>query len=104
MQTVNEKSPIFVTFTFTDENGVPLAPTTADWRLDEADGTQIVDWTAIPSPTDSENITIPGSNNVIVDQKHVKEVKVIGVRVDEGLPGEAHNAIRYNVKNLVGSP
>jgi hypothetical protein len=105
METVNEKSPIFVTFNFFDKDGAPLAPTTAHWRLDNvADGVEIVPWTSIGSPGVSETIIIPGTDNVINDETHHKEVKVIGIRVDEGLPGEAHSALRYNVQNLIGSP
>ena len=88
---------------FTDELGAPLIPATVDYRIDDrTNGTLIVDWTALPTPAATMNFTIPGDKNTIEDEDHVKEVQIFGVRVDDGLPGEGHSELIYNVINLVG--
>jgi hypothetical protein len=103
MLTVNEKSPVQMTMVFTDFDGSPLIPTTVEWRLDNrTEDTQIVDWTALGSPASTMTVTVPGSNNVIADDTHAREVMIFGVRLDSGLAGEAHSQHAYNVKNLKG--
>jgi len=103
MLTVNEKSPIFMTVNFTDENGAPLVPTSVDWRLDDmTNNTEIVPWTVFAGPASTMTLTILGSNNVIDNQVHVKELHVFGIRVDDGLPGEGYSELSYNVLNLIG--
>ncbi len=100
---VNEKSPLFMTMVFKDELDAPLVPTTVDWRLDDkTNGTEVVPWTSLPSPASTMTFTIPGDNNTIEDETHVKELQVFGIRVDDGLPGEAHSELIYNVVNLIG--
>jgi len=103
MLAVNEKSPVFMTMAFTDEFDAPLVPATVEWRLDDKeDDTEIVPWTNIPTPTSTMNLTVPGSDNNIKDEKHVKETKMFGVRVDAGFAGEGHAEFHYNVVNLTG--
>lgn len=105
MSTVNEKSPIYITINFKDEVGDPLIPTTVDWRLDDVTHdteTEIVAWTALTSPAATMTLVVPGSNNAIVDEDHIVENRVLGVRADSGLGSEAHAEIAYDVINLVG--
>ncbi len=100
---VNEKSPIRMTMVFTDEDGLPLTPNTVDWRLDDmTNDAEVVAWTSLPGPTSTMVITVPGSNNVIDDDEHVVEKHTFGVRVDDGLAGEAYAELTYNVANLSG--
>jgi len=98
---VNEKSPLYLTFTFKDEVGAPLVPTTVEWRLDNVEtGTQVVDWTNIGSPASSMAHTIPGTNNTIVNTLNVREERAFGLRLNAGLPAEAHQEFKYHVINL----
>lgn len=98
---VNEKSPIFITMVFTDENGDPLIPQTVDYQIyDRTNDTEIVAWTALPGPASTMNFTIAGDRNTIEDESHVKEIQIFGIRVDEGLAGEGHSELIYNVLNL----
>ncbi len=100
---VNEKSPLYMTMVFTDELDAPLIPTTVDYRLDDrTNGNEVVPWTSLPSPAATMNFTVPGDKNTIEDETHVKEVQIFGVRVDDGLPGEGHSELIYNVLNLQG--
>ena len=99
--TVNEKSPLFMTVSFKDEVGDPLVPTTVEWRLDDLETTQeVVGWTNLPGPTADMNVTIPASNHVIINDGSVREERVFGVRINVGLGAEAHQEFRYHVLNL----
>ncbi len=92
-----------MTLVFTDEVGDPLIPATVDYRIDDmTNGTEIVAWTSLPSPAATMTFTIPGDNNTIEDEVHVKETQIFGVRVDDGLPGEGHSEFIYSVLNLTG--
>ncbi len=88
---------------FTDQAGDPLIPATVEYRLDDrTNNTEIVPWTSLPSPASTMNFTIAGDKNTIEDESHVKEIQIFGIRLDEGLAGEAHSELIYNVINLVG--
>ncbi len=103
MQTVNEKSPLRMTMVFTDFDGSPLTPNTVEWRLDDkTNDAEIVAWTVLASPNSTMTVVIPGDDNIIEDNAHVKELQVFGVRVDDGLAGESHSEFVYNVLNLSG--
>ena len=103
MHAVNEKSALYMTMTFKDENGDPLVPAKVEWRLDDlTNDTEVVGWTNIPSPASTMTFVIPGDNNTIEDETHVKEQQVFGIRVDEGGVGEAHEELVYSVLNLTG--
>lgn len=105
MLSVNEKSPAFMTMNFTDENKLPLVPTSVDWRLDDVvDGikTEIVPWTPLSGLASTMAVTIAGVNNAINDGTRVSERKAFGVRVDDGLSGEGYAELQYNVLNLHG--
>jgi len=100
---VNEKSPLYMTIVFTDEVGDPLIPNIVEWRLDDVElGTEIVAWTNIPTPTSTMNFTIPSTNNLIVNSNEVREERAFGIRANEGMPSEAHQEFRYHVINLIG--
>ena len=90
-----------MTINFKDENGDPLAPTTAEWRLDDSEmETAIVAWTNMPTPAASMSVIIPGTNNVIVDDTSIREERVFSIRANSGLPAEAHQEFMYHVLNL----
>jgi len=101
-RTVNEKSPLCITMTFTDENGDPLIPSTVDWRLDDMEtGTTIVDWTALSSPAATMYHTIEAQYNLINDEaNNIREAQMFTVRINETLQSEAHAEYKYHVVNL----
>lgn len=104
MLSVREKSPLFMTMNFKDELDAPLIPSKVEWRLDDkTNNTEIVPWTNLASPAATMSVVIPGDNNTIEDETHVKEIQAFGLRLDDGLPGEAHQELLYNVLNLIGA-
>jgi len=103
--TVNEKSSLYMTLKFTDENGAVLVPTTVHWRLDNLETdpiAEIVAWTLLPSPASTMNMVIPSGNNIISDETQIRERRAFGIRVDDGLLGEGHEELEYHVMNLTG--
>jgi hypothetical protein len=103
-RTVNEKSPLHMTVGFKDEDGNPLVPTTAEWRLDDREtDTQIVDWTNMPTPAASMAVVIPGAEHVIVDEDKVREKRTFGIRANGGLAAEAFQEYHYHVLNIYGT-
>lgn len=102
-RTVNERSPLYMTVAFTDENGDPLVPSSVEWRLDDLElETTIVDWTNLPAPSSTMSVVIGATKNTIVDEDNVREERMFGVRVDNGLDTEAHAEYKYHVINLRG--
>ncbi len=92
-----------MTLAFTDEVGDPLVPTTVEWRLDaKTTPAEVVPWTGLPSPASTMTLTIPGSDNAIGDETNVSELMAFGIRVDDGLIGEAHAEFPYRIINLTG--
>ncbi len=103
MLSVNEKSPIEMTVVFTDAAGDPLTPSTVEWRVDDlTNGAEVKAWTALGGISDTMTVVVPGSDNVIDKDQHVKEVQLFGIRIDDGLAGEGHAELEYNVLNLKG--
>lgn len=100
-RTVNEKSPIIFTVVLTDEEGAPLVPSTAEWRVDDVlSSTEVVGWTNIPGPTDTLIVTVAGEYNMIIDEENTREGRVFGIRINDGLEGEAHDEYKFHVLNL----
>lgn len=103
-QVINEQSALFLTFTFTDENGDPIVPSTIEWRLDDiTNDTEVVGWTNIGSPATSVNVTISAQNNLISNQDNVYETRRVTVRIDEGQSTEGNQEKEYRIKNLHGT-
>jgi hypothetical protein len=103
VEIVDEKSPLYATFTFTDEDGAAVIPNSVDWRIDDiTNGVQILDWQSVSVVTNPTQITVPGSDNAISDQTHISELRALTVRVDDGLPSEHYADKYYRIKNLHG--
>ena len=99
--TVNEKSPLYMTMAFTDENGDPLVPSTVEWKLDDIEQqSEIVPWTSLGGLAAIMNVVIPSANNAIVTETSVREERMFSVRVNDGLLAEAHEQFQYHVLNL----
>ena len=100
--TIRERSPVFLTVNFTDENNNPVTPLTVDWRLDDvSNGQEVLDWQS-ETPANPLTFTVPAANNTIIDDSRDSELKEVVVRVDNGAQTEAHETIRYTVENIAG--
>jgi hypothetical protein len=100
---INEGSALYFTFTFKDENGAPVIPTSIDWRLDDVtNNVQVLDWAAIGVPAASVNITVEGANNAISAQTNAIEERKVTVRINSGGPDAAYQDKTYKLQNLYG--
>lgn len=97
---VDEGSAAFVTFTFRDEDGNLITPSTVEWRLDDlTNDANIVDWTVI-TPDTSVSVQCTGAHNSISAESKQYELREVSVRIDNGLATQAYKSKRYKVKNL----
>lgn len=105
---INELSALFLTFTFTDEAGDPVVPTTIDWRVDIVDDphtpVEVLDWTVIGSPATSVDVQVGGGDNSITDSTKTYERRLVTVRMDSTLSTQAFQQKYYRIKNLQATP
>ena len=94
----NERSAIAITARFR-ASGADTTPTNVYWRLDDAGGCQIQDWTSVTAD-DEVSITIGAGLNAILNCFRLSEAKILTVMADRGLAGQFSAAYRYDVKNL----
>ena len=100
---VNEKSPLFLTIVFKDENDAPVTPVSADWRLDDReDDTEIVGWTSLGATASTMSHVIEAQYNAISNETKTQERRTFTVRMDVGLSTEAHQWLHYEVLNGFG--
>lgn len=99
----NELSVITFTIRPFDEDGDAFTPTNARYRLDDkTSGNSIIGWTTIDSVdlSTSMDITIAASNNSIINDSLVEEVKVLTVETDFGTDNAHVEEHEYTVVNL----
>lgn len=102
----NERSTVIVTCNFLDEDGDPVTPDSATYRIDdEASRTSIVPVTAIGSLDESVDIVITSDQNYIVRRRNPSEVRTLTTEWDYiGDAGAMHGTAQYQYRllNLYG--
>jgi hypothetical protein len=102
----NERSLVVIRATFTDEDGDPVTPTAATYRVDdEASRTSIVPSTALSGLSSSKDIAITSDQNFIVRPRKSEEIRTVTVEFDytsEFGPAHATAQYRYKLLNLYG--
>lgn len=103
---VNEKTDLVVTVTFFDEDGLPVSPTAATYRVDDKENhTVLLTTTAFPSLSTSVDLELDGDLNKMVRERHLSEIRTLTVEFDYNTPsGLKHGTAqyRYKVVNLYG--
>lgn len=106
MDTINESTTAFQTITFLNENGVPIVPTAATYRLDDEASEHVIKAdTTISGLASSVTITLSTTDNAIVNATEKYDVHVLTVEWDyTGSHGATHGADfkRFKVINLLG--
>jgi hypothetical protein len=78
-------------------------PTTIHYRVDcLSTKTRITDWTLVSSPAASRTIVITSTENQILDDSHLMEVKQLTVKADDGLSTQVIKPVQWKVRNLQG--
>jgi hypothetical protein len=84
---------------FFDEFRNAVTPSNARYRIDcETSRTMIQDWTSF-TPS-SPIIDITSTNNAIVDQSNLFELRLVTVQANHGTDAQFTDRYRYLVKNL----
>lgn len=100
---VNERSTSVVTVAFTDEDGDPVTPDSASYRLDDKQRrTVILDDTSIGSLSTSVDIEITPEQNRILRQRSIYEIRTLTVHYEWTGGKAANSQYRYKVINLYG--
>lgn len=102
----NEGSDVLVTATFTDEDGNAVTPDTARYRVDDLkSGTSIAAAASITGLSTSNVLTIPASQNAILDDGNMFETRIVTVDFVYGLPAKhGTGEYRYQLRNLGFAP
>lgn len=102
---VNERSTYFITVSFLDEDGDPVTPNAATYRLDNLTRpkTNIIPATAFPSLSTSVDIVISSDHNQIYNNRNSYELRELTVEFDyDGSTKHGTAKYSYNVLNLYG--
>ncbi len=102
----SERTSVVVTVNFIDEDGDPVAPTSATYRIDDkASKTNILPATPIPAPSTSEDLLITEDQNQILRTRKPFEIRTITVEWNyTSVLGAMHGTAEYEYKiiNLYG--
>ena len=102
VDSVNEKSQIFITATHLDKAGDPTTPTSLRYRIDDvSSGAVILDWTsiAITSPGTSHEITVTAAQNAILNTLNSSEQKILTLETTS-FSDVRNDVFRWNVVNM----
>lgn len=103
---VNERTAFPLTVSFRDENGEPVIPTSATYRIDdEKSRTNIQPVTSFPLLAESVDLWITGDQNYIIRPRRDYEIRTVTVSyVYESAngPTPANAQYRYKLVNLYG--
>lgn len=106
LDTCNERSTFPVEIAFLDENGDPVTPDSATYRVDdEAARTNIVSSTAISPLAETVDIIISSDQNYIIRSRRPYEVRTVTVEFNytaEHGPAHATSEYKYKLLNLYG--
>lgn len=103
---VNERTAFPLAVSFLDEDGLPVTPTSATYRIDdEANKTNIQPATAFPSLSTTVDLWITGDQNFIIKPRAKFEIRTVTVSYvyesDDG-PTPANAQYKYKLVNLYG--
>jgi hypothetical protein len=106
MNSVNCNTTYTVTASFTDENGLPLTPISARYRVDDvASGTVVVPWTTLTPTSPSVPIVVTAAQNAIINPALSVETRVVTLDFQYSSSGQQRQGAgeyRYNVENITG--
>ena len=100
MEEFNEGSTGYVTVSFFDGAGASAVPASLSYRIDDVpSGTEIRGDTSL-APAASVEITLTPTDNQILDDTRIGEVRAITVTATYGATDAVNSAYQYRVLNL----
>lgn len=98
---VDELSTWIVRATFTDQDGNPVTPETAEARLDDArSGTPIRPWTALAALSTYKDIEITPAENAVINDNLEFEPRILTVKFTYATTKARRCEYRYKLMNL----
>src|SRR5678815_5015493 len=99
----NERSSMTVTVAFADEDGEPVTPDSATWRIDDEDSrTSILPATVISPLATSVELEITDEQNRIIRTRSKFEIRTVTVEFDYGTDKHGTAQYKYKLMNLYG--
>jgi hypothetical protein len=99
----NERSTVVITATFTDEDGDPVTPDSATYRIDdEAARTNIQPATIIGSLDSSVELVVTDEQNAILKPRSKSELRTVTVEWDYATDKHGTAQFKYRLLNLYG--
>lgn len=79
-----------------------VTPTNAYWRIDNEDGCQVADWTAltIADSATSASVAVSADQNAIKNCAKDREQRALTVMTDRGLSTQFASTYLFDVRNL----
>jgi hypothetical protein len=100
---INEGTTAYFTAVFKDKDGNNAAPTSAEYLIYCVTTSEItVEWTNIPTPSASQEITISGSTNVMQNEGNDYEDYVLMVKGTYGAGDTVTEPYEYRILNMYG--
>lgn len=100
MLTVTEGTALFLDLSFTDENNLPVTPTTASYRIQSQSGTEVLAPTAFTPAGPTHTLGIPGVLNAIVAAGFRYEKKLVSVTFTYGSGTSGSGEYVYLVRSM----
>jgi hypothetical protein len=100
---VDEYNTFRVRASFKDDEASAVTPTSGTYRVDDITGgvvTSVVASTQFTPATTYYDIVIPHGANIILDQSHNEETRVVTVKFAYGAGRRGAKAYEYTLKNL----
>jgi hypothetical protein len=99
----NERATTFITVTFTDEDGIPVTPDAATYRIDdEASRTNVQAATSVSPLSTSVDLEITSEQNAILRPRKPFEIRTVTVEFDYGAGKHGTAQYKYKLLNLYG--
>ena len=105
LDVVNEQSTYIVVASFTDEEGDPVIPASASYRIDDIGNetvTEIKADTAFVPVAATYEIEVDPADNTLVDETNERELRLITITYTWGSAREGNGEYKYWVKNMGG--
>ena len=103
MLIINERTTLFLTISFFDEDGDPVTPDSATYRVDyKPTQTAIVPVTNLTGLSTTKDIEITSAQNAMINGNHRIETHKVTVEFTYNTSRHGTNEYEYQIRNLYG--
>ncbi len=95
----SERSSVDLLVEFKDQNKAPVVPTSANYRIDDGNGTSILGVTAIGGLAESVTLLITPAQNTITNPADQTQQRIVTIEFDFG-SRHGGNQYKYDIEQL----